>query len=362
MQNEWSYKQKLIFIAGSAAIVAAVFLGVKYLFPLAAPFVIAYLIALLIEKPVNFLAGKLGDRKFLASGIIVTLLLAAVSVIIAYICYFAISEIKAFIKDFDYYVLYVQKITSDVCGNVDGWLGFENGYSYSFICGCTDRFNMMMSDGGGSQIMGKMVSVSFPVIVSGVKFFGSIFVAFISVIYLSKAIEDVRIWREKTHFRTEAELITDSLRKLMNVYFKVQALIMLIDSAVCAAGLMLIKNPYAIVLGLIIGVVDALPIFGTGTILIPWAIFSLLVGNYFSAAVLISLYLTTYFVREIMESKFMGDKLGIAPFTMLMIIFVGLMVYGLMGFILGPVSYCIIKPMILYLKTVLERGKLSSTR
>ena len=50
--------------------------------------------------------------------------------------------------------------------------------------------------------------------------------------------------------------------------------------------------------------------------------------------------------------------MGIAPFTMLMIIFVGILIYGIMGFILGPVSYVIIKALIGYLKTVIERGTL----
>ncbi len=54
----------------------------------------------------------------------------------------------------------------------------------------------------------------------------------------------------------------------------------------------------------------------------------------------------------------MGDKMGIAPFTMLMIIFVGILLYGIMGFILGPVSYVIAKALIGYLKTVIERDKI----
>ena len=71
-----------------------------------------------------------------------------------------------------------------------------------------------------------------------------------------------------------------------------------------------------------------------------------------------TVYIVTYFVREIMESKCMGDRMGIAPFTMLMIIFVGILIYGIMGFILGPVSYVIIKALIGYLKTIIERGTL----
>ena len=101
---------------------------------------------------------------------------------------------------------------------------------------------------------------------------------------------------------------------------------------------------------------DALPFFGTGTVLIPWAVILLLFRNYYAGAVLLSVYVMTYFVREIMESKCMGDRLGIAPFTMLMVIFTGIMVYGILGFILGPLSYCMMKALIRYFASVLENA------
>lgn len=107
-------------------------------------------------------------------------------------------------------------------------------------------------------------------------------------------------------------------------------------------------------LGIIVGVVDALPVFGTGTILIPWMLFNLIMKDFLSAGVVLVAYVITYFVREIMESKCMGDKLGISPFTMLVIIFVGLLVYGIPGFITGPVSFVIIKALVLRLRCVMK--------
>ena len=76
--------------------------------------------------------------------------------------------------------------------------------------------------------------------------------------------------------------------------------------------------------------------------------------NFLSAVVVLVTYVITYFVREIMESKCMGDKLGISPFAMLVIIFVGLLVYGIPGFITGPVSFVIIKALVLRLRCVMR--------
>lgn len=72
-------------------------------------------------------------------------------------------------------------------------------------------------------------------------------------------------------------------------------------------------------------------------------------GRYVNASVLVTIYVITYIIREFMETKLMGDKLGISPLTMLIVIYIGLLLYGLWGFILGPISYCIIKELIVYL-------------
>ena len=116
----------------------------------------------------------------------------------------------------------------------------------------------------------------------------------------------------------------------------------------------IIKSPYAVMLGIIVGVVDALPVFGTGTILIPWMLFNLIMKNFLSAVVVLVTYVITYFVREIMESKCMGDRMGIAPFTMLAVIYIGILVYGIPGFITGPVSFVIIKALVLRLRCVMK--------
>ena len=183
-------------------------------------------------------------------------------------------------------------------------------------------------------------------------------VCFIGTIYAAAGIEKYRSWRENTIFKDEVGAVHMGLRTLINVYFRVQLIIMSINIVVCSTAFLMIGNPYAILLGVLTGIIDALPIFGTGTVLIPWAVGSLLFGHVKNAVILVVLYIVTYFVREIMESKCMGDRMGIAPFTMLAVIYIGILVYGVVGFILGPISYCIIKALVLYLKSILEHDKL----
>lgn len=115
------------------------------------------------------------------------------------------------------------------------------------------------------------------------------------------------------------------------------------DLSVCSTGLYFLGNGYAVLLGVIIGLLDALPVFGTGTVLIPWALFSLVFGNWPYAVGLIVIYVSCYYLREIMEAKLMGGHMGIAPLEMLISMYIGLKLFGVAGFILGPFGFMVIK-------------------
>lgn len=357
----WTNRQKLQYISGIVIITVSVIAGFKYVFPFVAPFVIAYAVAVMIEKPVNRLARVFKGRKMIASAVIVILFSAVLCVGIGLAAYFGLAEIKSFIKNYEYNMVTFRQTAARICFNMDGWLGLSDGQCLDFICRCMEKFEKTVDNGGVSQIMTKVVTISVPAVIKTITVTGSVIICFISVVYLAVVIDNVRDWKKENVFRMEIKAVSDSLYRLIHVYFKIEAVILVINSMLCIIALLIIKNPYAVVLGILIGIVDMLPVFGTGTVLLPWALFELVNKNVTSAAVLVSAYVITYFVREIMESKCLGDKTGIPPFVMLMVIFLGIMIYGIMGFILGPVSYCIMKALILHLKIEIERGTLKNT-
>lgn len=355
-QTIWTFRRRMVLLLGSGVIVFLVYLAVRYLFVLASPFIIAYGIALAIEKPVNALAKVFRGKKALASTLIVTGLTIIIAAAVFYITWLGVAEIKSFIANFEYLFIMVRQKTAGICLDVDGMLGLSDGCSLEFVCSCADRIRRIFRNGQPEEVVSSVLRISFPILVNTAVIAGAVIVCLISVVYLSGVLEKVRKWRENSIFREEVCALTLELKKLIQVYFKIELIIMLINAGICIAGLLLIHNPYAVVIGILIGLVDALPFFGTGTVLIPWAVILLLFRNYYAGAVLLSVYVMTYFVREIMESKCMGDRLGIAPFTMLMVIFTGIMVYGILGFILGPLSYCMMKALIRYFASVLENA------
>ncbi len=352
--KNWTFKDRVLLLFGSFLIILIVLLAFKYIFPVMAPFIIAYAVAVLIERPVEWLARHFHGRRTLASSIVVIILGGVLIAVTGYIMHLAAAEVRAFIRNSDYYFVVIRQQTARICLSLDRWIGINDGCCMDFICGCAKSVANMFAKDGGSDMAGKVIKVSFPVLGKTAYIIGAVFVSLISVVYLSNVLKKVRNWKKTTVFFREAAAVSESLRLLFNVYFKVEGHIFLINSAVCIAGLFVIKNPYAVVLGILIGLIDAFPIFGTGTVLIPWSVILLLLKDIMPAAVLITVYIITYFVREIMESKCLGDKLNIEAFTMMVIIFAGFILYGVMGFILGPVSYCIIKALIKYYRSVLE--------
>ncbi|MBR4979063.1 MAG: sporulation integral membrane protein YtvI [Clostridia bacterium] len=108
-------------------------------------------------------------------------------------------------------------------------------------------------------------------------------------------------------------------------------------------GLTLIGEEYPTVVSLITAFVDFLPVFGTGTVLIPWSIFLFLVGNAKKALCIAALYVIITVVRQISEPKIIGDAVGIHPVVNLISMYFGLKLAGTFGLVFFPFAVIIIK-------------------
>lgn len=101
-------------------------------------------------------------------------------------------------------------------------------------------------------------------------------------------------------------------------------------------GLMLLRRPYALLLAVLTTLVDALPVFGTGTVLVPWAAAELLLGRVPHAAALFALYLVTLTVRGVMEPRLLGAQSSLPPVLSLLAMYLGFRVLGVGGMVLFP--------------------------
>lgn len=132
------------------------------------------------------------------------------------------------------------------------------------------------------------------------------------------------------------------LKKYMGGYVKAQAIIMSIAFAVIFIGLSLLKIEYALLIAIGIAVFDALPFFGSGAVLWPWAAVSFLNGSVKTGVGLIIIYFVIILTRQMIEPKIVSSSIGLHPILTLMSMYVGYKTFSIGGMILGPITLMLI--------------------
>ena len=146
------------------------------------------------------------------------------------------------------------------------------------------------------------------------------------------------------HIARYGEYARRDLKRLIYGYFLAQFRIMFVIMVVMTVGLLLLGVRHAILLALFISLLDFLPIFGTGTVLFPWAIIKLINGDIRYALGLILIYVVTQVIRQIIQPKIVGDSVGMSPMLTLLCLYIGFQLRGLGGMLLAvPVRMVLLK-------------------
>lgn len=144
-------------------------------------------------------------------------------------------------------------------------------------------------------------------------------------------------------WQTCARGVVRSLRSTLWKWLKAESLMWLITFCILLAGFWMLRLPYPLLLAFVITLVDALPVLGTGTILIPWGLFKLLLGDVWMGSALLVLYAVVTLSRSLLEPKLMAAQVGLPPLAALMAMFLGYSLFGLKGMLLLPVALLFLK-------------------
>lgn len=126
-------------------------------------------------------------------------------------------------------------------------------------------------------------------------------------------------------------------------YVRTQLILMSITFMICLVGLFLFGIEYALLLSVIIAIIDALPLFGSGTILIPWSIYNLIVGNYSIGIGLLGIYGIIFVTRQVMEPRILASQIGVYALVTVMAVYIGYSIMGFFGLIVGPVLVVVLQ-------------------
>lgn len=158
-----------------------------------------------------------------------------------------------------------------------------------------------------------------------------------SYFFIAEQDKIVEFWKRYLPKSLESYIsfLKHDVKRLIGGYFLAQFRIMFVVAAILAVGLLVLGIDYAIPVGVLIALLDFLPMFGTGTVLIPWALVKVFNGEYVLAAGMALLYVLTQVVRQVIQPKIVGDSMGLPPLLTLFLLYLGFKLRGISGMIIA---------------------------
>jgi len=344
------YKRIAVILFYIIVALAAAYLFFKYLFEILLPFIIAYVIAAMLQPAVRFLCKHAKVPKKLS----VLVLVLVVTTLIFLLCYMILNRVyteltvlSQNVKGFIDYVRNDKEYAKSLIDKIDSIIPFVDMRDrLSRIWENLDKemetwLLSVANDLSGSvlPILGGIISfVPNALLVIAVVIISTYYFAvdfnringFIIAQLPEKAANGVRVFKKE---------FVGTIVKFLRAY----GLIIVITFLELFVGFTMLGIKYAFLIALVTAVIDILPILGTGTVLIPWAVFLLLTGDYYTGIALIIIYIVVTVIREIIEPKIVGKYIGLYPLLTLLSMYIGLKVLGVVGLLLFPIATIILK-------------------
>lgn len=308
------------------------------------PFIIGYFIAVIIEPFIHILHKQFRLPRGVSSLLGVLGFVGIVGLFGHIIVGKLIAEFKSFMVNLPLYREHFLFTMEEWSYRIDGLLGDYKGSTKEMV--------VLNWDLIGDKLTGLITpgvtdgSINLVSSLPGFLFF--LIITMIATFFISKDRYKIRIFLSKqvpTKWKDRFNQVRKALVEAFFGYIKAQLTLMIFVGVICTIGLAILRNPYALLVGLLISVVDAFPVFGSGTILIPWAIFKALSGDLTYALALGIIYAVCILTRQFLEPKLIGDNIGVHPLATLMSIYLGLRIFGVFGIIIGPLILIFLKTM-----------------
>jgi len=344
MQQE-KRKRFIVNFLYFAIILGITILITRYALGVLMPFLIALVVSLLLQPLVQFLREKVRLHKGFAGIFVVLLFYALISFLLVILGAQIFSAAKSFFIRLP--ALYTDSIApwvQDTLASLETFtakLDPDVAAAYSAL---TANIATSLSD--------TVVNVSKSV-VTGVTsitlktpgFLLKLIITVIATIFLSIDFPQIKAFIIRQLSDKNRDLLHNihvHLSRTLGRYTRSYALIMLITFAEISIGLAIIGVKNAFAIGALIAVFDILPVVGSGMVLLPWTIIALISGNYARAIGLGILYVVVIVVRNVMEPKIVGDRVGLHPIVTLLSMVLGTFIFGGIGLLGLPITLALI--------------------
>ncbi|MGN0526207.1 MAG: sporulation integral membrane protein YtvI [Acutalibacteraceae bacterium] len=346
---------------------AAIFIGlyvflVKYALAYIWPFLVAAALAIFLQKPVKAISKKLRIK---AHGVISILFVLLIVCLAFGIIGGAITLLVSELKDFFSYLFAQFSTINEFINTVEELVmsvivKLPKTLSNS-IGGYVSDFFIKLQNGAGQEsgsidlsVLSTPLSGAWSVVKGIPSAFLAILVLIISCVFMTSGYDEIKTFILGFFSEEKGKRIVNSKRTVtrgIGKLVKAYATIMLITFAEMFLGLSFMKligvydGGYTVVIAFVTCVVDIIPVLGTGTIIIPWAVYSLIMGRIGLAISLIVLYAIITVLRQIIEPKLVANQAGLPAIVTIIAMFIGARVFGAIGVILLPLTVIVLKLM-----------------
>lgn len=329
------WKKYLVF----TGIGIVVYAGMRYLLPPAVPFLVGWMLAAMILPVAVWIEENLRIRRGIAGGVLIGILALVLIWGIWELAGLLVTQCQELLVRLGLLADHAQGYLDNCCTMLAKITGVGVSDIREFLVYQIGRLQQ--------EVQQKMESAWFGYAVTMIKgvvaLVGGIIIAILFGTLLVKDLEEMR--NRMAAGRISGKILTVG-RKIFRAggkYLKAQFCIMCLVALICIGGFWVLKNPYFVAAGVTVGILDALPLIGAGTILIPWAILWCLQGKYMMGLGYFLLYLVADLTRQFLEPRIIGKEIGMHPALMLVSVYGGFFLYGFAGFILGPITVLVLR-------------------
>ena len=331
-------KKLITIIAGIIIGLIVVYKSVNYI----APFIVAFILSLLMEPIIKFLVNKVKIPRKASVALSLLIIVGVIGLVIANIITKFINQVRDLLSIIPQFVGQTyntindfsnKKIYLEYLNIPDELIQSINGLLASLLSQLL-KFSDVILKGAFNT------ATSFPEILL------FIIATIMSTYFIASYRENIVNWASTqlpgqwyNNIVSIKNNVFGSIFKLVRAY----VIIVSITFTELFIGFSIIGIDYALILAIIVSLVDLLPVLGTGVIIIPWAVYQLLVGEVFLGVSLIILWAIVLVIRQMIEPKIIGSQIGVNPLLTLMGIYVGFKLIGAGGLILGPITVVILK-------------------
>lgn len=309
------------------------------------PFIIGWIISLIAAPLVRFLEEKLKIRRKAVSAFVIIAVIAAVILLVYGVGVKLVRETVSFINELPVIWANIEAEFVQIGANLEGLVrrlpADVQEQLMDFWSGIGSWF---------SEFVGNISTPTFTAVGNFAKRLPDVFMAVIMTLlssyffvaektYLADFVK--KYMPESIYYR--CDLIQRSFRNAVGGYFKAQLKIEVWIYILIFIGLLILNINYAFLIAFGIAFIDLLPVFGAGTVMLPWAVIEILSGEYKRAIGLLIIWCIGQIVRQLIQPKIVGDSIGIEPIPTLFLLYIGYHAAGVMGMILAlPIGIILI--------------------